>query len=370
MTLGLTRIVSTIILAAILVSSFLATLILGGHSTAGEIDVLDLTALGGASGRLIGENGEYWRIVSAPLLHASWQHCLINVVAITMIGSSLEKRAGPIWFWLSVITGGLAGALFSVETNPANAISVGASGMVCALLMTNLIALIREPKTSTRVVGSGLTLILLLAALTPSPDNAAGTVVDIATHLGGLMAGFGVGFALWQAWPPENQRPDIPKFVRYASHALLAAVIVAIAIAFLAGSTYRERYQVYAARHTLVSAAGNPTALDRVIAAYPSDPRPKIGRAGFDLVEGNYPAARERLQTAIDEPNLIRDLGVGIAMKATMLLSYAALLEGDDIAAKSIAKPVCPYAHLDPTLDKIHADLIEREICPTKDSKS
>ena len=355
---------ATLAYAGALALLYAASVARGQHSSPERIDPLDLTTLGAVSGELVAQ-GEIWRLATAPLLHVSPGHLVTNLAAILLVGASFERRTGATWLLLTCLLGSLSGALFSIASNPGLAVSLGASGSVCALLAIHFVALARETHLLRRCGETLLTALLLLVALAPVRELAGPDgITDIAAHLGGSAAGLSLGFALWQSWPRTQPRPQRPPAIRTA----VAVALIGLALAETYGAwrseAYRARYAVYAGRPALVAAAASPEALDRLIAAYPRDPRPRIGRAGFDLQAGAYAEARGRLKAAIAEPNLVRDLGPGIAMKATLLLSYASLLDGDLVEASRVAGPVCPYAPLDPSLNDLHRDLVAKAICP------
>lgn len=360
---------TALVYAAALTLIYAASIARGQHSTLDRVDPLDLTMLGAASGALVAQ-GEVWRLATAPLLHVSPGHLLTNLAAILIVGASFERRAGATWFLLTCLIGGLSGALFSIASNPALALSLGASGSVCALLAIHFVALARDPYGLRRASETLLTALLLLIALAPSRELAGPDgITDIAAHLGGSAAGLSLGFALWQCWPRAEARPQRPPAVRVAVAAAVIGLGLAQAYGAWRAEAYRARYIVYAGRPALVAAAASADRLDRLILAYPRDPRPRIGRAGFDLQAGAYAQARARLRDALAEPDLIRDLGPGIALKATLLLSYASLLDGDLAEARRVAEPVCPYAPLDPSLNELHRDLVAKAICPAAEEK-
>ena len=361
---------ATLAHAGALMLLYAASIARGQHSTPERIDPLDLTMLGAASGELVAQ-GEIWRLATAPLLHVSPGHLVTNLAAILIVGASFERRAGATWFLLAALLGGFSGALFSMASNPALAVSLGASGSVCALLAIHFVALARDPWSPRRASETLLTALLLLIALAPVRELAGPDgVTDIAAHLGGSAAGLSLGFALWQSWPRTETWPQRPHAVRCAVAMALLGLGLAQAYGAWRAEAYRTRYAVYAGRPALVAAAASPEALDRLIAAYPRDPRPRIGRAGFDLQAGAYAQARTRLKTAIAEPDIVRDLGPGIAVKATLLLSYASLLDGDLAEARRVAAPVCPYASLDPSLRELNRDLVAKAICPEPEEEN
>ena len=65
----------------------------------------DLVAMGGVDGKLVFTDHEWWRVFTAPLLHASPSHIIGNTIALLFAGFILEPIVGPGWF----------GALFAVS---------------------------------------------------------------------------------------------------------------------------------------------------------------------------------------------------------------------------------------------------------------
>lgn len=73
-------------------------------------------------------HGQYWRLATAPLLHASVGHLFANCVALLLAGYLLEPIIGAIRRAAIFIFCALCGGLASVWFNPASVVSVGASG--------------------------------------------------------------------------------------------------------------------------------------------------------------------------------------------------------------------------------------------------
>lgn len=352
---------ATPVAAGILVATYLGACLLGGHSTLAGLDPLDRIAFGGASRSLIGQ-GEVWRVGLAPLLHADPLHLALNVALLMLLGWRTERNIGSRWTILTLVLGAVAGTLFSLESNPAARVSIGASGALCALLVVGLVADLRHGarRRSGRIA---ITAGLLLISLAPLVRDLRGGEVDIAAHLGGLVAGLSTGFVLWRVWPAGADAPERPLILAWFARASAVAIAVCVGCGSWAWPAYRERYAAYASQEGLSTAASDPEALDRLIARYPADPRPQIARAGQDIAAGRYGSARARLERAVTQPTFVRDLGPTLAMRATVLLSYAALLDGDAENALAIAEPVCAYARADRSLREILNDLAARHIC-------
>ncbi len=334
----------------------------GPHSDVWRIDVLDLTTFGAVSGDLVAR-GEVWRVVTAPLLHAGVAHLMGNAAAIVGIGRPLEAKVGGRWLALTIWSGGVGGAVSGLAWNPGNAISVGASGSVCAILVTNLVLVQRQPGRPWTETGLGLALVA--SALIPwsGPDGA----VDIAAHLGGAGAGLVMGIAVQPGiWRTE---PGQPRPIRHLPRRAMAAPIVASTLALVAavgaGIRYRERYAAYAPSPALVAARSNAGALDQLVEMYPGDPRPAVARAGVDLQTGSPGEARRRLEDVLRHPHAMHDLGRAGSLRARVVLVYATLLDGDADQAGRLAAEICPAVSRDRMLLELARDMAAKGLCRT-----
>jgi len=124
--------------------------------------------------------GEWWRLLTAPFLHAGLWHVGINMLALWILGGLLEPLLGR-WRFVSVyLVSALAGAVTSYAFSTPLVISVGASGAVFGLLGATLAAL--------RRLNRDVTGVLVLLAI----NGVLGFVlpnIDWRAHLGGLVAG-------------------------------------------------------------------------------------------------------------------------------------------------------------------------------------
>ena len=87
-----------------------------------------------AAGALVGERvvaGEYWRLLSATLLHGSLDHLVGNAIALFILGMVCEHAFGRGQFVVLYAASALAGSLVSLVTSPGP--SVGASGAIFGL---------------------------------------------------------------------------------------------------------------------------------------------------------------------------------------------------------------------------------------------
>lgn len=124
--------------------------------------------------------GEWWRLLTAPFLHAGLWHVGLNMFALWILGSLVEPLLGRWRFVAVYMVSALGGAVASYAFSSPGVISVGASGAVFGLLGATLVAL----RTLNRDVSGVLVLLginVVLGFVFPG--------IDWRAHLGGLLAG-------------------------------------------------------------------------------------------------------------------------------------------------------------------------------------
>ena len=173
-----------------------------------------LLQLGAKDSFLIINKGEFWRLISPVVLHAGFVHYVINIVALSAIGTAVEISHGTaataVIFLLSAIGGNILSAIFL----PAF-ITIGASGGVFGLLGACLADItmhwhlifndyIHEQRTNENysiIAWLAAEIILnCLIGLTPLVDNF--------THVGGLIYGFFGGIIAIQQTSTEYLFPQ------------------------------------------------------------------------------------------------------------------------------------------------------------------
>ena len=166
--------------------------VFAGLSLSGEITPASLHRFGAQFGPSIWQ-GEYWRFLTTLFLHYNLLHLVFNLYALYVLGWMVEPLLGRRRFFSIYIFSGIFGSILSVSVHP-DFISVGASGAIFGLAGAALaMRLFQSPslkKTLFDPFGFFLLLFiffnLIMGFLQESVDNAA--------HLGGLFAGFILGF--------------------------------------------------------------------------------------------------------------------------------------------------------------------------------
>ncbi|MCH8108491.1 MAG: rhomboid family intramembrane serine protease [Chloroflexi bacterium] len=155
--------------------------------------------------------GEYWRLFTAMFLHVGLMHLLFNSFGLLIFGRLVERLYGHGRFITIYILAGLSGSVASYLFNSIS-IGAGASGAIFGVLGA-LGAFFLAKRDVLGDMGRqnliGIAVIaainLAIGAVTPGIDNWA--------HMGGLVAGFGIGFAFA---PRYQYMPDVnPSGITY-----------------------------------------------------------------------------------------------------------------------------------------------------------
>ncbi|HSV31029.1 MAG TPA: rhomboid family intramembrane serine protease [Atribacteraceae bacterium] len=163
---------------------FLATIASGGFATPNLIE------LGAKHGPRIAA-GEWQRLLISIFLHGSLWHLLFNSYALFYLGKLCEEVFGSRKFFGIYIVTGIAGSILSYFWNFHMA-GVGASGAIFGLAGAIFASGLKHRNTSLNRLGMSILpfilINLLIGFVVPAIDNAA--------HIGGLLAGMGMGWLL------------------------------------------------------------------------------------------------------------------------------------------------------------------------------
>jgi rhomboid protease GluP len=138
--------------------------------------------------------GQWWRLITPVLLHASLLHIGFNMYALYILGPELERHFGHLSFLLLYLLSGFAGIVLSFLLTGSP--SLGASTAIFGLLGAQGVFVYRNQKLFGRRAQAMLRSILniavinLLIGLSPGIDNWG--------HVGGLLGG---GLFAWLAAP-------------------------------------------------------------------------------------------------------------------------------------------------------------------------
>ncbi|MFP3913344.1 MAG: rhomboid family intramembrane serine protease [Actinomycetota bacterium] len=166
------------------------------------------------------EEGEWWRIFSTALLHASLTHILFNMWALYVLGPQIERGVGTAPFVALYLApagmGGVAAQFFT----PGTFAAVGASGAIFGLFGVWLnLAVRRRNTTWGRALLSQLGFILLINAALPLIFPA----ISWQAHLGGFVTGFVIG-EMWSR--VRGEQAERYRAAAAVAVAALAALLV------------------------------------------------------------------------------------------------------------------------------------------------
>lgn len=142
-----------------------------------------------AAGALVRDRvmqGEWWRLLSATVLHGNAQHLISNAVSLYILGMASEHAYGTRPMLLIYLASGVAGSLLSIAMGPGP--SVGASGAIFGLMGAVMVLfwkhhhelLVRDKRIGI-VIAAWALFTIITGLIEPMIDNAG--------HVGGLIGG-------------------------------------------------------------------------------------------------------------------------------------------------------------------------------------
>lgn len=149
-------------------------------------------------------DGQWWRLLTACFLHIGVLHLAVNMYALLNIGVALENMLGRAQYVIAYLVSGLAGSAVSVWWHEAT-VSAGASGAIFGMfglfyawVTTSHRLSAEEKKAQMASAGTFLALNLVM--------GLSGKV-DLAGHIGGLLAGILIGLLVSKWHSRSSWRP-------------------------------------------------------------------------------------------------------------------------------------------------------------------
>ena len=354
----------TLALLAVLIGIFALENVFAIAPTKGlSPGVTTLFAMGGLNRTAVFANGEWYRLFTAPLLHANLAHIVGNGVALLWGGWILERFVGRLWFFAFFVVGALGGSILSLLLMPAQWTSVGASGALMGLFAAMFVGSFRaEPGASARRRLQFHSLRILVPSLLPLSSAASIVQIDYGAHFGGVMAGAMLAVMLLRFWPKTERIPQLRT---------VAAVIALVGAFLFAGSVGLAVANFPKYNVMLIPSAELPkTQAERrargaaLAQRYPDDPRAHFfyGEA-LATAKDNAGAERElrlalkqaRLHARLFGPRLEFIARAGIAM---LLAEKGRRQDAEDMARES-----CTALIGDPTGEKLVKALRDHHLC-------
>lgn len=179
----------TPILAYLNILVFLA-MVLAGLGVI-SLNAEDLLVWGG-NFRPVTMDGEWWRLFTNLFLHGGIIHLAGNLYGLILVGIFLEPVMGKAKFLISYLITGILASCASIWWHEAT-VSVGASGAIFGMFGIFLAMLLRKVFTGAL---SRFLMINTLIFLGYNLVMGLNDGIDNAAHIGGLLAGFAIGFIL------------------------------------------------------------------------------------------------------------------------------------------------------------------------------
>lgn len=164
--------------------------------------------------------GQWWRLLTAECLHLSAVHLLVNMWAFWSVGRLTERLYGT-WVFLGLYVAAAAlASLSTIAWNPVH-ISVGASGAIFGVFGAFLAFLVHRRTHVPAAVFRAHWFSTLAFVLFNLITGALQTGIDNAAHVGGLLAGFVLGWVL--ARPLETRPRNGPSLRQWLAATLFVA---------------------------------------------------------------------------------------------------------------------------------------------------
>jgi rhomboid protease GluP len=340
-----------------------------------SLSAADLAAAGGLSRNFV-DYGQWFRVLTAPFLHANPIHLGMNALVLFFAGRLLERTIGTMWFAVAYLVAALGGAFGSMLINPPYVVTVGASGALMGVVAALGICSYHFPceplgsrmRTLTfyalapfpyglRSRMRNLALYVLIPSLAPMirPAPLGGSHIDYAAHVGGALAGVLVGAAILQVWSPTDLLP------RYRWLATTIAAIGLAALAFTPLAVHRSIALIPEA-DVPITDVGQHYQGPKLAAKYPHDPRARLFHAYALIDKGDVDGAERELRGGLaDIDNLPYALKHGVEMALRANLALVLSQRGNTQDAKGIAASVCRSDPQD--IVPLRQALADRSLC-------
>lgn len=140
-------------------------------------------------------SGDYYRFLTSMFLHYGVIHLLFNMYVLWVIGQYLERELGAVRYLGLYLVSGLGGGVLTYLLAAPNSASAGASGCIFGLFGA-MVVVNRKLGRDMSGIYVVLGLNLVITFMVPN--------ISWTGHVGGLVTGLALGFALAHA--PRNNR--------------------------------------------------------------------------------------------------------------------------------------------------------------------
>ena len=266
---------------------------------------------------------------------------------------------GPAWFAAVFAVSALSGSALSIAVNPANLLSVGASGAIVGLFAASFTLSFRVPVGAVRTRLQSRTMGTLVPALIPFLSGANGSTVDYGAHGGGAAAGLAMGLVLLSIWPKTLPRP---RFARVA----WAIAVCGLGLALAALVPDLANYRAVSLAENLYEPFPRSDAEAReraavMVVAKPRDPRARFAHAMALAAAHDFGGAEVELRAGLAQTDLLGLIDPP-HYEDRMRVVLAAVLKDENrpAEARAAAGPACAAEKAGPLRDA----LAKLQLCP------
>jgi membrane associated rhomboid family serine protease len=167
-------------------------------------------------------DGQFWRLFTAMFLHAGLLHVALNAYFFWLFGRVVESVFGRTWMLLIFLVSGFLASVASYAFGPVLALAVGASGAISGVFGAFIAYNYRRRHLAANAANlrMALTVIVLNAFIAVAYSS-----IDWRAHVGGLVAGFALGYLADDAVPARQRA-----VARFAGVATLLALGIALVV--------------------------------------------------------------------------------------------------------------------------------------------
>lgn len=223
----------TPLILALLVAIFLIMTAAGGSLTATEND--DFLIKWGAKYSPFIVQGQWWRLITATLLHAGFLHIALNGYALYVIGVDLEAFFGKARFAAIYVIAALAGSVASFAFSPYYSPGVGASGAIFGLVGALAVYFGLNRQLFGKIGQFQFWNIIVVIVLNIGLGFSGIFPIDNSAHLGGLISGALVGYVLCPRYASAGwSRPNLREAVNTNKSKLtwVATLLIGLDVVF------------------------------------------------------------------------------------------------------------------------------------------
>ena len=185
-----------------------------------------LVQLGAITPDLI-EKSEYWRLIAAMFLHASWLHWAANAWALYQLGTLYEALFGSPRFVITYFVSGICASIASVMFS--HQVAVGASGAIFGILGAFIFSIRRSPQYRHQPWTRSLISQLIFWIAVNIVIGFSVKFIDNAAHAGGALTGAMLGRFATSASQSPRRAKALDGLGWFSAATLLAGALFTIA---------------------------------------------------------------------------------------------------------------------------------------------